>query len=361
MATAAVVFGGPSPEHDISVLTGLQAARLLTDAGRQIKAIYWSKTAKWYQVDPGLEAADFADGVPAGAKELHFVAEPGAGWQIRRRPLGVEVALLALHGGPGEDGSLQGALDLAGVRYSGPDAAGSMLGMDKLAFGAAVSNAGLPSLPRALVTPDTNPDFDSPYIVKPRFGGSSIGIEVVDDLATAQALSSSSPHMRRGAVIEPFVEGSRDLNIAIRTYPGLELSAIEAPERAAGFYDYAEKYLSGGGLEGSARRLPADDDLPVGMVEVIHASAAAVAELVGVRSVARLDFLEHDGSVWVNEINTIPGSLSMYLWVNPPISRRRLVVDLLTEVEQSKLRAFSTAGADGMALRSAEAISKKLG
>jgi len=357
----AVVFGGPSPEHDISVLTGLQAARLLTDAGRQIEAIYWSKTGKWYQVDPGLEAADFADGVPAKARELHFVAEPGAGWQIKRKPLGVDVALLALHGGPGEDGSIQGALDLAGIRYSGPDAAGSMLGMDKLAFGAAVANAGLPSLPRALVTSDTKPDFEPPYIVKPRFGGSSIGIEVVDDLATAQGLTQSSPHMRRGAVVEPFIEASRDLNIAIRTYPELELSAIEAPERTSGFYDYAEKYLSGGGLEGSARQLPADDALPKGMVETIHTSAVAVAGLVGVRSVARLDFLEHDGTVWVNEINTIPGTLSMYLWVDPPISRTQLVSDLLTEVEESKLRTFTTAGADGMALRSAEAISKKLG
>lgn len=361
MSMPAVVFGGPSPEHDISVLTGLQACRLLTGAGRAIHAIYWSKTGRWYEVDPGLEAIDFADGVPAKAKELHLVAEPGAGWLVKRKPLGVDTALLALHGGPGEDGTLQGALDLAGIRYSGPDAAGSMLGMDKLAFGAAVANAGLPSLPRVLVTAGAVPSFEPPYIVKPRFGGSSIGIEVVDDLATAVALVQSSPHMKRGGVLEPFVEGSRDLNIAIRTHPELQLSAIEAPERAAGFYDYAEKYLSGGGLEGSARRLPADAELGEGVVKTIHESAGAVAELVGVRGIARLDFLEHEGSVWVNEINTIPGSLSLYLWVDPPIARQQLVLDVLAETEQTRPRAFPTAGADGLALRSAESISRKLG
>ncbi len=76
---------------------------------------------------------------------------------------------------------------------------------------------------------------------------------------------------------------------------------------------------------------------------------------------ARLDFLERDGEVWVNEINTIPGSLSLYLWVDPPISRRQLVLDMLAEVEAMTPRRFSTAGADGTALRSAASIAQKLG
>ena len=359
MTSPAVVFGGPSPEHDISVLTGLQAARLLSEAGREPTALYWSKTGTWHQVDPAGEAADFAAGPPPRSKELRFAAEPGAGWTARRRSLGVESALLCCHGGPGEDGTLQAALDLAGIRYSGPGAAASSLAMDKLAFGAFVSAAGLPSLPRCAAGEGGGPPpFPPPYIVKPRFGGSSIGIEVVEDYGTAAALAASSPHMDRGALIEPYLPDGRDLNVAVRTYPRLELSAVEAPVSGA-FYSYREKYLSGGGIEGSERQLPAD--IPEQLERRIRSMASRVARLAGVRSVARLDFLESGGELWVNEINTIPGSLSLYLWVDPPISRRQLVLDMAAELEQSKARVFSTAGADGAALRNAASIAAKLG
>ena len=358
MTNPAVVFGGPSPEHDISVLTGLQAARLLAEAGRNPVALYWSKVGRWYRVDPTGEASDYAAGPPRKARELRFIAEPNIGWMVKRRRLDVDTVLNCCHGGPGEDGTLQGALDIVGVRHSGTDAAASALCMDKLAFGALVSAAGLPGLPRRLVSRDARPEYPPPYIVKPRFGGSSIGIEVVDDYETALALLRSSPHMDRGGVIEPYLESGRDLNIAIRTYPGFQLSAIEAPVSQQ-FYGYEEKYLSGGGIEGSARELPAT--LPADLEVRIRSLAATVTELAGIRSIARLDFLERDGELWVNEINTIPGSLSLYLWVDPPISRQQIVLDLVNEMENAKARVFSTAGADGVALRSAASITAKLG
>ena len=358
MTCSAVVFGGPSPEHDISVLTGLQAARLLSEAGANPIAIYWSKVGRWYRVDPDGEASDYASGPPPKSKELRFVAQPDAGWMVKRRSLDVGTALLCCHGGPGEDGTLQGALDIVGIRYSGPDAAASSLCMDKLAFGALAVASGLPALPRQLVSPDMEPDFSPPYIVKPRFGGSSIGIHVVDDYDTALALLRTSPHMDRGAVIEPYLAGGRDLNIAIRTYPEFQLSAIEAPVSEQ-FYGYEEKYLSGGGIEGSARELPAR--LPHELEDRIRAIATTVTQLAGIRSIARLDFLERDGDLWVNEINTIPGSLSLYLWVDPPISRHQIVLDLVGEMEDSRPRVFSTAGADGVALQGAASIAAKLG
>ena len=358
MTNPAVVFGGPSPEHDISVLTGLQAARLLAGAGRDPVALYWSKVGRWYRVDPAGEASHYASGPPRKARELRFIAEPAMGWMAKRRRLEIDTVLNCCHGGPGEDGTLQGALDMVGVRHSGTDAAASALCMDKLAFGALVAASGLPSLPRQLISPDTRPDFPPPYIVKPRFGGSSIGIEVVGDYETALALLRASPHMDRGGVIEPYLEGGRDLNIAIRTYPGFQLSAIEAPVSER-FYGYEEKYLSGGGIEGSARELPAS--LPEDLEARVRSMAATVTESAGIRSIARLDFLEKDGDLWVNEINTIPGSLSLYLWVDPPISREQIVLDLVAEMESANARVFSTAGADGIALQSAAAISAKLG
>lgn len=358
LSGAAVVFGGPSPEHDISILTGLQLARLLAGAGREPEVVYWSKTGHWFRVSPDNEASDFADGPPRKAQELSFAAGPGEGWYAKRRPLGIDRALLCCHGAPGEDGSLQGALDLAGIRYSGPDAAHSALCMDKLAFGAVMAAAGLPTLPRCPAAPGDPPGFPPPFIVKPRFGGSSIGIEIVDDYPTALALADSSPHMSRGAVIEPYLEGSRDLNVAVRTYPELQLSAIEAPQSGA-FYGYEEKYLSGGGIEGSERELPAR--LPPQTEDAIRTLATEAAGLAGIRSMARLDFLERDGEVWLNEANTIPGSLSLYLWVDPPLDRSRLACDLWDELEAMTPRRFSTAGADGKALRDAASIARKLG
>jgi D-alanine-D-alanine ligase len=364
MGKPAVVFGGPSPEHDISILTGLQAARTLLDVGVEIHALYWAKTGHWYVVDPQLEAVAFADGVPERAKGLKFVAEPGQAFVLKKRPLDVSVVVNCCHGAPGEDGSLQAAFDLAGLRYTGPDAAGSTLGMDKLAFGGVMTAAGLNSIPRRLLTAqdETWVGLSSPYIVKPRFGGSSIGIEVVADRRTALDLLKTSPHMRQGAVIEPFLEGCRDFLIAVRRYPELQLSAIEAPVRDAGaahIYNYAQKYLAGGGLEGSARQLPARTT--PGVERAIREMAARVAGVIGVRGVARVDFLVRGDEVWLNEVNTIPGSLAAYLWIDPPISRRRLLLDMIAEAEGGTARKFTTAGADGTALRNAASIASKLG
>lgn len=356
----AVVFGGPSPEHDISILTGLQAARALTTAGRSIEVIYWTKTGQWFSIDPGAEAANFSEGVPAKAKPLRFVAEPGGGFFNKKKALDVSVVLNACHGGPGEDGTLQGLFDLAGLRYTGPDAPASALGMDKLAFGGMVRTAGLPGLERLLVGGPA-PTFDGPYIVKPRYGGSSIGISVVEDYETALALLKTSPHMARGAVLEPFLAGSQDLNIAVRTYPTVQTSAIEAPLRSSDqIYDYAQKYLEGdGGMDAAKRELPAR--LPEADTAAIRAMAVRVAELARLRSVARIDFLSHDGVIYVNEVNTIPGSLAGYLWVEPAIARAQLLGDMLDEVTGLPPTQYTTAGADGTALRSAGSIASKLG
>jgi D-alanine-D-alanine ligase len=356
MSDIAVVFGGPSPEHDISVSTGLQVTHTLA---RSV-AVYWDKTGRFWQVDPGSEPADFAEGVPRKARELGFSAVPGVGFTAKRRPLDVDVVCNCCHGGPGEDGTLQGAFDLAGYTYTGPGRAASALGMDKLAFGEVVRGAGLPSLPRVLLTPEASPGFEPPYIVKPRFGGSSIGIEVVEDLATARHLAATSPHLADGAVIEPHLSGFRDLQIAVRTHPSLELSAIEEPTVGPdGVYSYRQKYLAWGGAGAAARKLPAELDPSI--EADLRRLARAVTGLVGLRSVARIDFLEQDGELWVNEVNTIPGSLAAYLWVDPPVDRAALIDGMIDEARSGGPRWFGTAGADGSALRDAASIASKLG
>jgi len=358
MSRPAVVFGGPSDEHDISILTGLQVARALED----IEAIYWSKSGEWYSVAPDLEAAEFVDGPPRRSKEITFVASPGQGFVLKKKPLDVTAVLIACHGGPGEDGTLQGMLDLVGLRYTGPGQAASALGMDKLAFGAAMSAAGLPTLPRTLVQTgeESAPSFEGPFIVKPRFGGSSIGIEVAEDWQTVLALKASSRFFDQGAVVEPFLASSRDLQVAVRTHPRWELSVIEAPARSGeGIYSYDQKYLAWGGEVSEGRELPAivDDSTAKGVSDL----SRRVTEVAGLRGMARIDFLHKEGALYVNEVNTIPGSMAVYLWIDPPLQRRQLFEDMLAEAKAGQTRVFSTAGSDGTALRSAGTIASKRG
>lgn len=357
MPKPAVLFGGPSPEHDVSILTGLQAARALGDA----VGVYWAKDGRFWEVEPDLEAAAFAEGVPRRAGALRLQA--GEGLLGKRRPLELTAVVNGCHGGPGEDGSLQAALDLAGIAYTGPNVAGAALGMDKLAFGAVVTASGLPSLPRLPLTPSTTVRWEGASIVKPRFGGSSIGIQVVKDVATAVALLASSPHLRAGAVIEPYREDSYDLNVAVRSWPELQLSSIERPVRAAGgdILGYGDKYLGGEGMASAPRELPAR--IPDAAAERLREAARAVAAVVGLRGIARIDFLaagDDAAELYVNEINTIPGSLARYLWVEPAVPFRRLLDDLLEEAVRRPSFVWTTQGADGTALRAAGGIEGKL-
>jgi D-alanine-D-alanine ligase len=373
VSDVAVIFGGPSPEHDVSVLTGLQAARELQLSGRPARALFWSKTGEWYEVDPGLEAVAFAEGLPRGASALRLSLGTGGGFGAegrlgRTRSAAVDVAVVCCHGGPGEDGTLQAALDLAGIPYTGPTVAGAAIGMDKLAFAGAVRDAGLPALPRALLGAGTEDvGFDGPYIVKPRFGGSSIGIQVVADLTTARATLRANPHLAAGAVIEPYRRDLYDLQLAVRTWPELELSAIERPLRTARaggaggepeILDYADKYVGGEGMASAPRELPAA--IGVDLEVALRDAAARVARLCAVRGVARIDFLSDGNELVVNEINTIPGSLARYLWVDPELSFRDQLAALIEEARSRPTHLYSAEGADGTVLRGAGTIAAKL-
>jgi len=385
----AVIFGGPSPEHDVSILIGLPATRALAAAGHDVAAIYWSKTGDFFAVEPDAEKEAFYDGVPRKSRPL-TLGTTGFDGKKAPRP---DVVVNCCHGGPGEDGTLQAALDLARIPYTGPTVAGAALGMDKFAFGAAVAAAGLPTLPRAVVSADAaEPPFAGPYIVKPRFGGSSIGIEVAADWPTARALAQQVVHYRAGAVVEPYRPDSVDLNIAARAYPAFELSAIEKPLREKGILDYRDKYLTGGG-EGMAS---APKELPASIASEIEKqlreAAATVATVAGLRGIARIDFLLDGDDLYVNEINTIPGSLAKHLWIDPPISLTQLLLDgddlyvneintipgslakhlwdvpfaslldaMLEEAGRRPTTHYTTAGADGTALRAAGTIASKLG
>lgn len=368
-ATVAVVFGGPSPEHDVSILTGLQVARTLLEAQRQVFGLYWSKTGDWFRVPATLEAADFLDGVPRRADPLRLsVGNEGgfteAGGRLARaKAIEFEVAVICCHGGPGEDGSLQAVFDLAGISYTGPGAAAAALGMDKLAFAGLVADAGLPLLARRLLGPSTTDlGFPGPYIVKPRYGGSSLGIEIVEDLVTAVARLGANPHLRQGAVVEPYRPDLFDLNIAVRLWPEPSLSGIERPLKSTGsaeILNYTDKYVGGEGMASAPRELPAV--LPEALTAALRSAALEIARLAAVRGVARIDFLSNGDAWFVNEVNTVPGSLARYLWVDPPVTFIDLLDAMIEEARARPTWRPSAMGADGAVLRSAGGIAAKLG
>ncbi len=369
MSAVAVVFGGPSPEHDISILTGLQAARALADGGTQVACLYWTKTAEWLQVPVGSEASSFLEPTPPGSSPIDL-SVPG-GFQERKRlrgasPLDVEVVLNCCHGGPGEDGTLAGLLMLAGYKVSGPNPEASALAMDKLATTALAADAGIPVIQTVALTEDLEKlEIQAPWVVKPRFGGSSIGVEAgVSDLETARALGRTGAG-RAGMIAQPFLEGWADLNVAVRTFPELSVSAIERPLReGAGVYDYAGKYLRGGGgavgMEAAPRELPAN--IPDTISEQIRQHASTLVRTGGLTGAVRVDFLwDGDDALVLCEVNSIPGAWGAYLWQAVGVPRGQLLNDLVAEAAAGATRRPQwSATSDGAALRAAGSVASKL-
>lgn len=366
----AVVFGGPSPEHEISILTGLQAERVLREAGHRVQPIYVAPSGAWLAVPDNTEAKDYLEGPPAGSKDIEPRIGDQPGLYVKKgmahKVLPVDAALLCFHGGGGEGGGAAFVCELLDIPHTGSSLYAGAVGMDKLAFAGLLVNAGIATLPRQHVAEQTNPDFPGPYIVKPRFGGSSIGIEIVDDSDTARALVKSSPHLKNGAVIEPYLPSLVDLNIAFRTYPHLELTAVEKPLRGdqggSGVYSYQEKYLQGSGGAGLTH---APREFPAVVPETVSTQAVdlatRVAEVTRLTGIVRVDLLWDPATdrVYVNEVNTIPGAMSLYLWA-PTTPPAQVLTDALTEAVERRIRWPQAGFSQGVALKAAGGIAGKL-
>ena len=388
----AVLFGGPSPEHEISILTCLQAERVLTSAGHAVTPIYWSPSGEWFQVPAGTEAKDYLDAVPKGAKPVEVRLSGDSGLFVKKRELPIQAVLLCLHGGVGEGGGAAALFSLLGIPATGSSLFAGAVGMDKLAFGGLMEVSGIPTLRREHLSQSVDPTFAGPYIVKPRVGGSSIGIEIVEDIAAARAIAKASAHLRAGAVIEPYRPALIDLNISFRTHPNLEVTAVEKPLRSSaagaaagsdsaggggttgdstgsdspksGLYSYAEKYLSGAagaeaGLSSAPREFPAV--LAAGVAEKAVAHATRVAEVTGLTGIVRVDLLleEATSELYVNEVNSIPGAMSLYLWA-PQVSPATVLMDALIEARDKRFALPASGFGAGAALRAAGGIAGKL-
>ena len=355
----AVIFGGPSPEHDISILTGLQSSRVLNNK-YNVHNIYWSKENKWYLVDDNLESQDFINNNKIFKKELTLKLDSSPGFYLKKKKLNIDTVLNACHGGPGEDGTLQSLLTLLEINFTGPSLTTSQLCMDKYSFYTFMKANNIPVLEKHLLQNSHSPTFEGPYILKPRFGGSSIGVEVVNEYDTALKLADNSKLYQQGATVEKFLEDSVDYLVALRTYPQVEFSEIEKPIRSNNFelFSYQDKYLENGGLEGSKRELPAQ--LPKNIEKEIINILETLVSLISFNGISRVDFLISEDKIYLNEINTIPGSHALYLWENLGYNKFQLLDDMVQESMQRDSN-WTSEGSDGLALKSAKDIQSKLG
>ena len=388
MSGVGVTFGGPSGEHDISILTGLQAARALAESGVDVCCLYWTKTGRWKRVPVDAEAAQFLDPEVEGSSEVELAVPGGFAERRRRRsvPLNLRAVLNCCHGGPGEDGSLAALLALAGLRVTGPGPAASALAMDKLATAALARSAGVPTIETAAWPPGSEAagaaepagavgaagsagaagaeieSLPRPWVVKPRWGGSSIGVEAgVEDLGTVEALGRSVTG-RAGLVVQPYLEGWIDLNVAVRTHPSFEVSEVERPLRGgAEILGYREKYLTGGpGMDHAPHEVPAD--IPEGVRQSIVERSTALARQMGLTGAPRIDFMWDGGTdVRLCEVNSIPGAWGNHLWRASGIARDRLYLDLIAEAEAGPAVPPQWSGSsDGQALSMSGTIAAKL-
>jgi D-alanine-D-alanine ligase len=363
-----VAFGGRSVEHDVSIITGVQAVEVLSERHQPLP-IYISRSGSWYAGPELRELAAYRSGQGPSAPEVSFdlhrgrLMPLGGGGSLLRggrrpQPIELDAIVVATHGTQGEDGCLEGALELACLPYVGPPVGAAAAAMDKIVTKAILKAAGLPVLEHlALRREDFERDpaasvaaitqrFSLPVYVKPASLGSSVGVSRCEQAAQLHDALELCFELDRACVVEPAVQGGVEVNCAVLGRPGAtsRVSFCEQPVAAEGFLSFEDKYMGGGKGEGkqgpvaapagagaaagakasegakggpgmqSARRLiPA----PIGeqATQRVQQLAQQTFEAFGCAGVSRVDFLiDAGGEIYVNECNTIPGSFSFYLW-----------------------------------------------
>ena len=342
----AVLFGGRSAEHEISCLSARSVIDALDPAKVQVVPIGITREGRWH-VLPGPPALPSESGempqVTDGAGIAVELAAEGAGSELvladgTREP--VDVVFPVLHGPFGEDGAVQGLLELAGVPYVGAGVLGSALGMDKAVQKVVLEAAGLPVLPSETVRePEWEEDPEGvrarigalgyPVFAKPAALGSSVGISKAHDASEIDACVDEAFRYTRKVVVERGLTPVREIECAVlgNDDPVASIAGEIIPEGHE-FYDYSAKYLDADGA-----RLVIPAALSPGAMARVQRTAVRAFRALECAGMARVDFFLQGEDLWVNEINTIPGftSISMYpkLWEASGLGFGELVERLL--------------------------------
>lgn len=346
---AGVFFGGPSVEHEVSVISGMQAIAAMDHEKYQIIPVYVAKDGAFYTGPHLAELDSYRDitAALAAADEVLLTRRGGEAVLLPDRkkglrvpkPIPLDVAVPVFHGTGGEDGVMQAHYERVGLPYAGCGVCASAVGMDKYAMKALFMMEGVPCLPGMKFTRYTyfedseacldalEKKFSYPVIVKPYDQGSSVGIGKARDRAGLRRAMEEALRYSEAALCERAVQNLREINCAVLgDDEEARASVCEEPLNATDILTYADKYQSGGGSKGGSktqagggmqslsRRVPAD--LPEETAARVRELAVAAFHAVSASGVSRIDFLMDGatGELWVNEINTIPGSLAFYLW-----------------------------------------------
>lgn len=303
----AVLFGGASSERDVSIASGVQVAKALRDAGHEVFAVDTSCG----MLDADEQERLLKTGVaPAPPKEEDLAAiRAGAAlilksWNFKD----VDVVFLALHGGTGEDGTIQAFFDLAGVAYTGTGHSGSAIAIDKDLSKRLFRFAGIPT-PNWLMSP-VDPDevrrkLGYPVVVKPNKQGSTIGLTIVEHPEELNAAIDLAFHCDDEVMIEQFIAG-REFTVGILNDNALAVGEI-IPKHSH-IFDYESKYQEGGAQE----IFPAD--LPEEKARIVQDLALKAHRTLKLGDYSRVDFrMDLQGNFWCLEVNTLPGMTAMSL------------------------------------------------
>jgi len=370
MKTIAVIFGGRSTEHDVSIVTAIASIIKPLELTRQYKveAIYISKDGTWYWDEKLKDISLYSNGK---IKEfLHnkrptsmtfdsgLVLEKATGIAGRKKRQKVDIVFPAMHGTFGEDGSLMGLLRMANVPFVGCDMDSSVLAMDKvlakvLAESEGVSIAKYEYLYRDAFAKKTKEVLDSienslkyPIFVKPAHLGSSIGISRVTTRQELQNALEVASHYDEKIIIEQEIPNLIEVTLPIMGNKELRPALLERPlTKPEDFFDFDNKYLQGGkkGRQktGGYKGAQGYSEIPAKLAKDLYDKAESIGmrmfRVLGCRGLARVDMLidEKSGEVYFNEVNPLPGGLYAHNWQMAGVSNVELVRELVRLAEES--------------------------
>ncbi len=349
----AVMFGGKSVEHEVSIISGIQAILSMDQEKYEIIPVYIDKTNEMYIGEEigKIEAYQDIKGLLAKSQRVILVNEGSAVRLIPypmkhfggKKPVEIDIVFPVVHGTNVEDGALQGYLKTIGVPFVGCDVTASAIGMDKYVTKAILKDNGIPVLDCKCFTTSDYADIDSivrqveegigyPAIVKPLNLGSSVGISVANDrVELIHSIDGAFTYAKR-ILVEHAISRLREINCSVL---GDENDAVasecEEPLHSKDILSYEDKYLSNSkngaskGMASVSRKIPAE--LSAEKREEIRDMAVRSFKVLGCNGVARIDFMidEETDRLYFNEINTIPGSLAFYLWEPVGVPYRELL------------------------------------
>lgn len=348
----AVIFGCCSVEHEVSIISAVQAMHSIDKEKYNVIPVYVTKDSVMMTGEELFDIEKYKN-LPALLKKLRPVTLSRDGKDVFMKTYGlfakatrIDVAFPIVHGTNCEDGTVQGLCEFLRLPYVGCDIISSAVGMDKVIFKDVLRAANIPVLPcvsfysheffenREALLDRIEKEIGLPAIVKPANLGSSIGITKADDRRSLDEAINLACTFADKILAERAITGLREINCSVLgDYDECEASCCEEPIMHDDILSFEDKYLSGAsknggskGMRSLSRILPAQ--LPTEKSEEIRALACRVIKAIGGSGIARIDFMldtEDGDRVYVNEINTIPGSLAFYLWEESGIKYTELL------------------------------------